>query len=210
MGYDRRWLEAEGSNDSQGRTVWALGEAVRLAPDANTLRLAESLYHHAIDASETLDSLRAQAFTILGADLFLERMEDHGPSVDAVERFGRHLHRRLLAHRREDWPWWEDSVSYDNARLPQALLAAGRRLGDAAMTADALASLEWVWGVQQGTTPDGAPCVSIIGNDGWLCRDGTRARFDQQPLEAAALVDACLDAVERVPRRRASHGRPMA
>ena len=194
MGYDRRWLESEGSNDSQGRTVWALGEAVRLAPDTNTLRLAESLYHHAIDASETLDSLRAQAFTILGADAFLERMKGHGPSVAAVERFGQNLHRRLLAHRRDDWPWWEDRVSYDNARLPQALLAAGRHLGDGQMTADALAALEWVWNVQEGTTPSGSPCVSIIGNDGWLRRDGHRARFDQQPLEAAALVDACLDA----------------
>ncbi|BAM02620.1 hypothetical protein [Phycisphaera mikurensis] len=194
MGFDRRWLESVGSNDSQGRTVWALGEAVRLAPDTNTLRLAEGLYHHAIDASEALDSLRAQAFTILGADAFLRRMAGHGPSVAAIERFGRHLHRRLRAHRRGGWPWWEDEVSYDNARLPQALLVAAGRLEDAAMAADALASLDWLWTVQEGETPGGSPCVSIIGNDGWLCRDGTRARFDQQPLEAAALVDACLDA----------------
>lgn len=196
MGFDRRWLEAEGSHDSQGRTVWALGEAVRLAPDGNTFRLAESLYHHAIDAAAGLDSLRAQAFTILGADAFLRRIGPHGPSDDTLRRFAEHLHRRLLAHRRDDWPWWEDQVSYDNARLPQALLLAGRRLGNAAMSADAMASLEWVWNVQRGTTPEGAPCVAVIGNDGWLCRDGTRARYDQQPLEAAALVDTCLDAAD--------------
>ena len=194
MGYDRRWLESVGSHDSQGRTVWALGEAVRLAPDTNTLALAEQLYHHAIDAAAPLDSLRAQAFTILGADAFLERIGPHGPSDRTLARFARHLHDRLLAHRRDDWPWWEDQVSYDNARLPQALLLAGRRLGDDAMVADGLASLEWVWTMQEGTTPDGRPCVSVIGNDGWLTRDGQRARFDQQPLEAAALVDACLAA----------------
>ena len=206
MAYDRRWLEDEGSNDSQGRTVWALGEAVRLAPDDNAFRLAEGLYHHAIDAAAGLDSLRAQAFTILGADAFQARIGEHGPSQDAVERFGRHLHRRLLAHRRGDWPWWEDSVSYDNARLPQALLVAGRRLGDAAMAGDGLASLEWVWGVQRGTTPSGEPCVSVIGNDGWLNRDGSRARYDQQPLEAAALVDACLQAAAAVEAGAASTG----
>ena len=198
MGYDRRWLEAVGSHDSQGRTVWALGEAVRLAPDTNTFRLAEHLYHLALDAAAGLDSLRAQAFTILGADAFLQRIGEHGTSTETIGRFAANLHRSLLAHRRDDWPWWEDQVSYDNARLPQALLAAGRRLGDAAMAGDALASLEWVWGVQEGTTPGGDPCVSVIGNDGWLRRGGTRARYDQQPLEAAALVDACLDAAAAV------------
>ena len=194
MGFDRRWLERAGSNDSQGRTAWATGEAVRLAPDTNTFRLAESLYHHAIDAAAGLDSLRAQAFSILGADAFLRRIGEHGPSERIVEDFGRDLHRRLLAHRRDDWPWWEDQVSYDNARLPQAVLAAGRRLGDEAMQRDALAALGWVWEVQRGTTPDGRPCLSVIGNDGWLTREGTHAAYDQQPLEAAALVDACLAA----------------
>ena len=206
MGFDRRWLEPTGSNDSQGRTAWALGEAVRLCADANAFRHAEGLYHHAIDAAAGLDSLRAQAFTILGADAFVSRIGPHGPSDDAVGRFGVHLHRRLLAHRRADWPWWEDVVSYDNARLPQALLAAGRRLGDAAMAGDALAALEWVWGVQEGSSPGGAPCVSVIGNGGWLRRDGSRARFDQQPLEAAALVDACLQAAAAVGAGVASTG----
>jgi hypothetical protein len=91
----------------------------------------------------------------------------------------------------EDWPWCEDTLSYDNARLPQALLLCGQSLGDDAMSDMGLRALGWLNRVQ---TDASGRHFAAIGNQGWLTRGSARARFDQQPIEAAAMVDACIEA----------------
>jgi hypothetical protein len=86
-----------------------------------------------------------------------------------------------------DWPWFEDIVTYDNGRMPQALVIAGYDLGDDRLIMRGLRVLQWLLDVQ--TSERGY--LSVIGNDGWFRRGGEKARFDQQPIEAAALVGAC-------------------
>ena len=91
----------------------------------------------------------------------------------------------------EDWPWCEDILTYDNARLPQALLLSGQWLPDHEMLEMGLRALDWLKKVQ---TDEIGRHFTAIGNQGWFARDGEKARFDQQPIEAAAMVDACIEA----------------
>ena len=204
MGYDRGWLEDRGSHDSQGRTLWALGLAVQMAPSASVRGLALDLYGKALGSLEDLGFIRSWAFALLGLDAYLEADPppdaDPGPLEASGAAFSRAADRLMDAytrHARPDWPWWEDTVTYDNAKLPHALLVAGSRLGRRDMTDAGLASLSWLLKQQTAEDGAGAPRLSVIGNRGWLQRGRPRAAFDQQPLEAYALVDACLQAARR-------------
>ncbi|MEM7576945.1 MAG: hypothetical protein AAF328_05655 [Planctomycetota bacterium] len=198
MGFNRAWLEDRGSEDSQGRALWALGEAVRHGPTPNVRDLAAEVYARSLPGVARVAHARSWAFAILGLVRYLEAQPGHEPTRLVLEEFSTRLAEALRANRRDGWPWWEPVVTYDNAKLPHALLLSGQLLGDPAMCDDALASLAWLLKQQTVTDPaDGATHLSVIGNNGWLTRDGQavhKAKFDQQPLEAYALVDACLDA----------------
>ncbi|MFA9477847.1 Gfo/Idh/MocA family oxidoreductase [Phycisphaerales bacterium AB-hyl4] len=191
MGYDRRWLEPVGSQDSQGRTIWALGLAAQTAP-LDTLRdLASDLFRRALGKVEELAFLRSKAFAVLGLDAYLQHeANDHAQLVR--DRFANELYEAWREHADDDWPWWEDTVTYDNAKLSHALLVAGQSMGRPEMVEAGLKSLRWLLDVQRAA--DGH--LSIIGNQGWLKRGAERAPFDQQPLEAYALVDGCLTAAQ--------------
>jgi glycosyltransferase involved in cell wall biosynthesis len=191
MSYDRRWLELTGSEDSHGRALWGLGIAVELGRDAGEVVYAADLFQRALDTVEHFTSPRAVAFVIIGIHAYLSRYS----SDSRVIRVRKILADRLMAwfmnSTSEDWPWCEDILSYDNARLPQALLLSGQRLPDREMVGMGLRALDWLRQVQ---TDETGRHFAAIGNDGWLTRDGEKARFDQQPLEAAAMVDACIEA----------------
>jgi len=193
MGYDRHWLEEHGSEDSQGRTLWALGLASTMGPTRGVRELARDYFFKGIEnALPSIGSLRAWAFALLGVDTVLDAMPDDQAMRQTLETLAEHLMRYRLEGAQDDWPWWENTVTYDNAKLPEALLVAGERLGDRAMIDAGLESLRWLIDVQQGR--DGR--LSIIGNQGWLEKGKQRAAFDQQPLEAWAMVQACLCAAE--------------
>jgi len=191
MSYDRRWLELTGSEDSHGRALWGLGIAVALGRDAGEVVYAADLFQRALDAVEHFTSPRAVAFVIIGAHAYLSRYS----SDSRVRRMRKMLADRLMAWFRssssEDWPWCEDILSYDNARLPQALLLSGQWLPDREMLEMGLRALDWLKQVQ---TDETGRHFAAIGNQGWLTRDGEKARFDQQPIEAAAMADACIEA----------------
>jgi len=191
MGYDRRWLEECGSEDSQGRAAWALGVTVRDAAAADVRNLAGDLFRQALPGLSGLNNLRSWAFALLGLNAYLEYEPGYEPAAELRERFARELHHAYRARATTDWPWWEDLVTYDNAKLCQALFQSGRALGDTAMCADAAAALRWLVQQQTATGKDGRTHLSIIGNDSWLRPGQPKARFDQQPLEAWALVEAC-------------------
>lgn len=192
MGYDRRWLEDEGSQDSQGRTVWALGIAVRLAPEEGIRELARNLMHKGLAAVQKFGHIRSWAFALLGLDEYLKQERDDNAS-QLRDRLAERLFAAHTAHATEEWPWWEDIVTYDNAKLCHALLVSGAAMGRSDMVDAALASLRWLIEVQTAEDEQGGH-LSIIGNEGWLRRDGHRAQWDQQPLEAYAMVHACLAA----------------
>ena len=190
MTYGRRWTEERGSEDSHGRALWALGAVVRRSADAGRRSLAGELFHAALPAVTRFTSPRAWSFALLGIDEYLRAFQgDSG-----VQSTGAELAARLLTRfedaSRGDWPWFEDCVTYSNARLSQAILTAGKWMGNEKMVSVGLRSLDWL--VTQQTSPEGY--FAPIGSNGFYARGGARAWFDQQPVEACATVSACLDA----------------
>jgi glycosyltransferase involved in cell wall biosynthesis len=190
MSYGRRWMEECGSEDSHGRALWALGTVVGRSSDPGKQSLAGELFHLALPAVSGFTSPRAWAFALLGIEEYLRAFEGDR----SVETACREISHRLLARhgdsRGHDWPWFEDSVTYCNARLPQALLLAGARMRNEEMTATAKHALRWLASIQE--TPDGY--FAPIGSNGFYPRGGPKAAFDQQPVDACAMVSACLDA----------------
>ncbi len=191
MSYERSWLEQTGSEDSHGRAIWGLGTAIALGKNKGHVNLASSLFRRAINTVEHFTSPRAVAFTIIGIHGYLARNQGDAP----VEKLCAQLSDKLMswfdACASKDWPWFEDMLSYDNARLPQALLLSGQWLSDQKMLNTALAALSWLSEIQTDGTGDH---FVAIGNHGWYKKGGKKARFDQQPVEASAMVDACLEA----------------
>lgn len=192
MSYDRRWLEDRGSQDSQGRAIWALGLTVRDAPADDLVNLAGDLFRKALPGVAKLTPLRSRAFALLGLNAYLDYESDYAPVLELRGRFAQALHAAYRAYATADWPWWERLVTYDNAKLCQALYESGRAMGREDMMRDATAALDWLIKQQTASNEAGQTWLSIIGNDGWLEPGRARARFDQQPLEAHALTQACL------------------
>ncbi len=190
MSHARLWREEIGSEDSHGRALWALGTVVGRSADPGRHSLAGALFHEALPAVSRFSSPRAWAFTLLGIEQYLLAFEGDRN----VQEAGRMIAERLLGlFRRTDrpnWPWFEDSVTYCNARLPQALIATGSWLGDRSMSETGIRTLEWLMTIQR--TPDGV--FAPVGTDGFFTRGATPAAFDQQPIEACATVSACMHA----------------
>jgi glycosyltransferase involved in cell wall biosynthesis len=192
MGFDRRWLDSVGSDDSQGRALWALGTCVNRSLRAEPRTWAAGLMRRAMPAMTSIGSPRAWAFTLLGLREYSLRLPgDCG---------ARELRDRLLARLLElydrvstpDWLWPEPLLAYENARLPQALIAGGESAGDRHMLEVGLNSLRWLVGVQSAPRRHFRP----IGTNGFFVRGEERANFDQQPVEAQATVSACASAYQ--------------
>ena len=190
MSHSRLWREEQGSEDSHGRALWALGTVVGCSADPGRHSLAGALFHAALPAVPAFSSPRAWAFTLLGIEQYLHAF-DGDRSVQAA---GRMIADRLLSlFNRTDhpeWPWFENSVTYCNARLPQALIATASWSGDAEMAATGLRSLEWLTTIQR----TGEGYFAPVGTNGFFERGATAAVFDQQPVDACATVSACMHA----------------
>jgi len=190
LSYGRRWLEEEGSDDSHGRALWALGTTVAMDQDTGHRLLAADLFCEALPAVEEIPSLRCLAFTLLGIHDYLERFGDDPNMRRARERIAKRLHGAFRTSATDGWPWPEPTVTYANARLPQALILAGDAMGEPEMLAKGLDILRWLVQIQR--SPSG--WFSPIGNQGWYERGKQKAQFDQQPTEAHDMVEACLTA----------------
>jgi glycosyltransferase involved in cell wall biosynthesis len=190
MRFDRSWCEEEGSEDSNGRTIWALGVTARDAVDRKHRDWAAMMFDTTASLSLELGSLRAQAFAMLGAAAMLEVRPDHELSRRILEQFP-DQHLALLAEaRRPEWGWFEIVLAYDNARVPQALIAAGRALGREDYIRFGLETLSWI--VSKQTSPEGR--FRAIGHESFGRPYAEPLQFDQQPLEAHATVEACAEA----------------
>ena len=191
MSYDRRWLEDCGSEDSHGRTLWALAECARRDGDISRRRWATSLFRTALPPVEAFQSPRAWAFALLGLNAYCAVVVGDG----TANRLRLVLAERLLALlssvKTSDWLWFEESLSYDNARLPQALIVTGSALQSSEMIDAGLTSLGWLMELQ--TTSEGI--FRPVGTESFgEVRHRPRA-FDQQPVEAAAAISACIAAI---------------
>ena len=190
MSHGRQWLEEAGSEDSHARALWAAGNGAGRSRNEGHSRLAAQLFERGLEAVSGFTSPRAWSFTLLGIHEYLRRF----PTNAAISAMRVTLTERLVALwnacATEHWPWFEDSVTYENARFSQALILSGQWLPDPAALEIGLKSLRWLVSIQK--TQSG--CFRPIGSNGFYHRDGARADFDQQPLEAQAMVAACNEA----------------
>jgi len=190
LGFDRRWLDDHGSDDCLGRAVMALGVCIGRSRRQSLQRWAADLFAPALEAVVATTSPRSWALAILGIQEYLRRFD--GDRLATSTR--RSLTERLLDLRRdtagEGWPWFEDVVAYDNPRPCQALISSGRWTGNAAALEAGMEMLDWLWSVQCSPTGRFSP----IGCHGFFHRGGRPAAFDQQPLEAHAMIAACIEA----------------
>ncbi len=190
MSYGRQWLEASGSEDSQARALWALGTGAGRSRNEGHRKLSAQLFERGLPVVESFSSPRAWAFTLLGLHEYLRRSPGHPGMVAACEALTTKLVRLWTDFATEDWPWFEPVATYDNARLCQALLLSGQWTSHSEALEIGLKSLRWLASLQRTQAGHFRP----IGSNGFYERGGARADFDQQPVEAQAMVSACLEA----------------
>lgn len=190
MGYNRDWETSGTSDDCHGRAVWALGAVVGRSTDPGRQSLAGSLFKSSLTPVLELQSPRAWAYALLGVAEYLRAFRGDS-TVQAVQAT---LAQRLVdcytQSSSRSWLWFEDRLTYCNARLPQALIVTSEWTGDPTVRSIGVAALDWIDRLQ--TTED--DYFAPIGSNGFYVQGGARARFDQQPVEASAMVSACLDA----------------
>jgi hypothetical protein len=191
MSYDRKWLETMGSEDAHGRALWSLGVMAGRGHNSGQVALAATIFHDALPALQNFSYSRAIAFTILGMQAYLGRHESDQQVRELMELLGDRLLARFRQFATADWHWHEPMLTYDNARLPEALMACGRVTNDDRMVKAGIDVLEWLRDIQ--LDPSGG-WFTAVGNQGWFPKSGGKAQFDQQPLEAAAMIGASLEA----------------
>ena len=190
MGYDRRWLEEVGSEDSHGRALWALGTVAGRSENAQLRGAAAWLFGVALPAALETASPRYWAFTLIGIHEYLRRFYGDHEAQTIRQTLANRLLDMYRRNSSDEWPWFEDVVTYANAALSHALLLSGRWIPSGEMIEAGLRTLAWLADIQRGKDGRFAP----IGNQGFYRRGGERAHFDQQPIEADAMVSACLEA----------------
>lgn len=187
MAHDRRWLENAGSEDSHGRAMWALGHGARHSINDGHRRLCSELFERGVRAVSEFTSPRAWAFALLGAGDYLSAHPGHGDTVGLMSDLPGRLVQRWNDASREDWPWFEDHLTYENARLCQAMIRCNGEYMQIGLRA-----LRWLAERQRSVTGNFRP----VGSEGYGDAMGRQAHFDQQPVEAQGMVAACLDAFE--------------
>jgi len=190
MSFDRRWLDEIGSEDCQGQSLWALGLCVRQAGHGSFQLLAAELFEQALPVAAEFTSPRAWAFTLIGIDEYLRRFSGDRRADQIREALTVKLMQRHTDAAAEEWDWFEDVVSYANAKLPHALILIGRCMNKQPMVDLGLKTLRWL--VKNQTSKAGS--FQPIGSNGFYERGKERALFDQQPIEAQVTVSACIEA----------------
>jgi len=190
LSWDRRWLDEEGSEDCQGRALWGLGAAAARGEEPGLVAVATRLFVAALPAARRLQSPRAVALSVIGIHEYLRRFSGDVEARRVREELALWLLERFRRYGSDDWPWPEETLSYANARLPQALFLSGQWMQRQDMVDEALRALRFLMSVQK--SPEGH--FEPVGSNGGYTRGGVKARFDQQPVEAEATLEACVEA----------------
>jgi len=192
MDYQRNWLEENGSDDSHGRTLWALGTVLGRSNTPALQSMAGWVFEKALPAILRTSSPRAWAFALIGIHEYLHRFAGDRRVTQVREQLAGRLLKLYQNNRADEWRWYEKSLTYCNAALPHALLMCGQGIPNNDMSEAGLESLSWLADLQRAEEAGGY--FVPIGSNGFYQRGGERARFDQQPVEAQAMVSACLEA----------------
>ncbi|MDP2422730.1 MAG: glycosyltransferase family 4 protein, partial [Bacteroidales bacterium] len=183
LSFNRNFLDEMGSEDSFGRTIWALGYLLGNAPNDAYYQTGKLVFFDASPNFEKLQSIRGIANSMIGISYYLRS----NPFDDSMTERLRNLAYKLIKHYEEnsspDWKWFEPLLAYDNGILPLALLHSAEILNDDKITEIALETMNFLTGI---TLKDGY--LSVIGNGKWYKKDGERSMFAQQPVDALAMV----------------------
>jgi len=189
MTYSRQWMEEIGSEDVHGRVLWCLGKAVDFLDDPGHLAMSTTLFKKSLGAVENFYSPRAIAFCLVGMHAYLHKFSGDSDVRRIREVLADRLFNQFKNNATDDWPWLENALNYANGKLPHALLLSGQWIQHNDMIDMGLNSLKWLLAIQ---TEDNH--FVPIGSNGWYQKGVPRARFDQQPIEANAMIEACIEA----------------
>ena len=189
MTYSRQWTEEIGSEDAHGRALWCLGKAVAFLDDPGYLAMSTTLFNKALRAVEKFHSPRAIAFCLVGIHAYLHKFSGDSDVRRIREVLADRLFNQFMNNATEDWPWLEDALNYANGKLPHALLLSGQWIQRRDMIDMGLRSLKWLLTIQTENNH-----FVPVGNMGWYKQGGLKARFDQQPIEANSMIEACIEA----------------
>jgi len=190
MGYDRRWIEERGSEDCHGRAIWALGNCLGRSSKPSLEGMAGQLLEQALNNISEAASLRAGAFTLVGLNDYGRRFGGDRKANQLREMLTQRLVDAFLANSSEEWPWFENTLTYCNARLPHAILLSGRYFSSEKLIDIALKAMRWLLKIQTSDKGHFQP----VGSNGFYPRGKTKAKYDQQPVEAQSTISACLEA----------------
>lgn len=190
LSIDRLWLDEPGSEDCHGRAIWALGTALGRSPHWSSQQMAERLFTQALPAAAEFTSPRAWAFSLIGIHEYRHWLNGDHFAMDVRKELAGRMMTIFHKVAEPGWIWFEESLTYDNAKLPHALIVSGRATGEKSMFERGLLALRWLVGVQTSQRGQLRP----IGSNGFYKRNGSRAQFDQQPIEAQSTISACLEA----------------
>jgi glycosyltransferase involved in cell wall biosynthesis len=192
MDYQRQWLEENGSDDSHGRALWALGTVLGRSNTSALQNMAGRVFEQSLLSILKTTSPRAWAFALIGIHEYLQRFAGDRRVSQVREELAGKLLTLYRDNREDGWRWFEKSLTYCNAALPHAMLLCGEAMPNQEMTDVGFESLRWLSELQHAQ-PDGGHFVPI-GSNGFYQQGGERARFDQQPVEAQGMVSASLEA----------------
>jgi hypothetical protein len=190
MSFDRRWIEGEGSEDSHGRALWALGMCIGRSKKHAFQETALELWERAIKAADSFYSVRGWVFTLLGIHEYLKRFRKDSSVVGLRNALIKKVLKKFKSNSSDTWLWFEDIASYSNAMIPRALILGSQDRENEGALSIGLKSLEWLISIQMSKDDYFRP----IGCKGFYKRNGEIPPFDQQPIETYAMVSTCLDA----------------
>ena len=194
VGYDRRFMDEGGSDDCFGRALWGLGYTIAFAPTAFRA-LAKELFDKALPRLDDLN-LRGAAYAILGLHYYLEQYSGASEMRRIIDQLGARILALYRTASTKEWRWFEPIIAYGNGIIPHALFLAAYRAEKNEYRVLAEESLDFLFEIQ---TVDGR--LSLVGSNGWFSKGGSRAKFDQQPIDASKLIEACKTGYRRTKKK---------
>jgi len=183
LSFNRQYLDEVGSEDSFGRTIWALGHLISCAASNSYREFALELFNKSYPHFSKLKHLRGMANTIIGISLYLQVVPTDDGMVKQLTDLTQPLIDAYEKTQSADWQWFEEKMTYDNAILPLALLYSAEITGNEKAKQIAMSTMAFL---DKLTLSNGY--LSPVGNDGWYYRGGTFPTFDQQAIETMAMV----------------------
>lgn len=196
LSFSNEFLDEGGSEDAFGRTLWALGYLLQDETHSEFHPLALEIFFRALPHAESLISVRAIGYTLLGLTYYLEKHSEEEQVRDTISRLAAFLHNEYQQNSSLEWSWYEKIISYDNAILPLSLMRAARLLQVNVWKEIAMESFAFL-----DTLIFEEEYLSPIGNETWYRKGEMRSYYGQQPIEVTSTIMLYLEMYDTTHRR---------